>query len=579
MKELITLSFGNFSNYVLTHFWNLNDELLKNESNPLNITHDIIYDDASHPRTLLFDFSENIRPYYQLNEPPSQDDLEFIQSTTSPNTEVHTMYSTTQNENNFLAMLNELSTDMFDYPEQQQQQPAKYNVVDDDDDDNNDNTVNTKMNLHDVLKLPDDKLYEYLNFENNVHNWNDYLQPKLPFRSLNELKTLDVDYTRRNSYLYGKNFLHNGSNYNTQMYYDVFEDNFRHLLENCDQLEYITLLVDCNSLWSGLAMSFIEDINDMIPKVIKVINSVDDTSSMYNAVNSAFDYEKHINLSFFLSDIHDILSNKALYTPLYINETSTYITDVFNYTQHDNTPVYNYYITSLLALQLQTFHMPLRSQIYNKHSYIRSLMFNESDLNIFEHDLLFQMEYPGNALPKAAHTDGYIASFARDFKAKNFSWVKLHESVFMLNKHSTSIIYGYNDKYKIMGKTYNTWLDKLSQRIYVNEDKYEVPICFPRKMVDVNGKVFYYKDVSCAVNVRPYVDYCTKGCLKTYKNEVKEYKMGINKVMKERYGDWAGDYNDKVESVLNMIASYKEYAEEVMCQFEDSDDDEEEVDY
>jgi hypothetical protein len=50
--------------------------------------------------------------------------------------------------------------------------------------------------------------------------------------------------------------------------------------------------------------------------------------------------------------------------------------------------------------------------------------------------------------------------------------------------------------------------------------------------------------------------------------------------MKERYGDWAGDYNDKVESVLNMIASYKEYAEEVMCQFEDdSDDDEEEVDY
>jgi hypothetical protein len=99
-------------------------------------------------------------------------------------------------------------------------------------------------------------------------------------------------------------------------------------------------------------------------------------------------------------------------------------------------------------------------------------------------------------------------------------------------------------------------------------------------MVDVNGKVFYYKDVSCAVNVRPYVDYCTKGCLKTYKNEVKEYKMGINKVMKERYGDWAGDYNDKVESVLNMIASYKEYAEEVMCQFEDdSDDDEEEVDY
>ena len=479
-------------------------------------------------------------------------------------------------ENNFLSMLNELSTDIFDYNEQQQQT----NNNDDNDDDELVHNANTKMNLQDVLKLPDDKLYEYLNFENNVHNWNDYLQPKLPFRSLNELKTLDVDYTKRNSYLYGKTFLHNGSDFNTQMYFDVFEDNFRHLLENCDQLEYMTMLVDCNSLWSGLAMSFIENVNEMIPKVIKVINSVDETSSMYNSDNGAFDYEKHINLSFFLSDIHDTLNTKVIYTPLYTKETQTYINDVFKYSQYDNTPVYNYYCTSLLALQLQTFHMPLRSQIYNKHSYIKSLMFNESDLNIFESDLLFQMEHNGNALPKAAHTSGYIATFARNFKAKNFSWVKLHESAFMLNKHSTSIIYGYKDTYKIMGKSYNTWLDKLSQRIYVNEDKYDVPICFPRKMVDVHGKEFYYKDVSCAVNVRPFVDYCTKGCLKMYKNEVKEHKMGITKFIKEKYVDWVCDYNDKVESVLNMIASYKEYAEEVLYQFDNSDDDdEEEFDY
>ena len=554
---------------------------MKNNTNPLNITNDVIYDDSSRPRTLLFDFSENIRPYYQYNEPPSQDELTALQNS-SANTELHTVYNP-QLENNFLSMLNELSSDVtnvLDFPEQQPYAPYAPSH----DEDNGDDELSrpTKMNLQDVLKLPDDKLYDYLDFENNVHNWNDYLQPKLPFRSLNELKTLDVDYTKRNSYLYGKTFLHNGSDFNTQMYCDVFEDNFRHLLENCDQLEYLTMLVDGNSLWSGLAMSFAENINDMIPKVVKVVHSVDETSSMYgnDSGNGGFDYEKHINLSFFLSDLHDVLNTKVIYTPLYTKETQSYINDVFRYSQYDNTAVCNYYCSSLLALQLQTFHMPLRSQIYNKHSYIRSLMFNESDLNVFESDLLFQMEHSGNALPSAAHTDGYIATFARNFKAKTFSWVKLHESAFMLNKHSTSIIYGYKDTYKIMGKSYNTWLDKLSQRIYVNEDKYDVPICFPRKMVDVLGKEFYYKDVSCAVNVRPFVDYCTKGCLKTYKNEVKEHKMGITKFIKEKYVDWVCDYNDKVESVLNMIASYKEYAEEVLCQFDESDDDDEEdLDY
>ena len=35
MREIITLSFGKESNYLQTHFWNIEDEALKNKSQKL----------------------------------------------------------------------------------------------------------------------------------------------------------------------------------------------------------------------------------------------------------------------------------------------------------------------------------------------------------------------------------------------------------------------------------------------------------------------------------------------------------------------------------------------------------------
>ena len=63
-----------------------------------------------------------------------------------------------------------------------------------------------KMKIEDIIKLSDDKLYDYLDFEHNVHNWNDFLQPKFPNRTLNEIKTIDVDVNQRTSFFKGREF-------------------------------------------------------------------------------------------------------------------------------------------------------------------------------------------------------------------------------------------------------------------------------------------------------------------------------------------------------------------------------------
>ena len=111
MKEIIFLSFGNFSNYVLSHFFNLNDELLKNEENPFSLNHTVIYNESERPRALLFDYSNNIRRYYQTNEKLSNEAIESIafefknQNLNDVEKNKFQIYQTFQNENNFLSLM------------------------------------------------------------------------------------------------------------------------------------------------------------------------------------------------------------------------------------------------------------------------------------------------------------------------------------------------------------------------------------------------------------------------------------------------------------------------------------------
>ena len=107
MKEIIFLSFGNNSNYVLSHFFNLNDEILKDKTNELNLNHYSIYNDSFKPRAILFDYSPNIQKYYILNENINQNYIDSIKS--NYDEKKLQVYKTEYNQNNFLSMMSELN--------------------------------------------------------------------------------------------------------------------------------------------------------------------------------------------------------------------------------------------------------------------------------------------------------------------------------------------------------------------------------------------------------------------------------------------------------------------------------------
>ena len=110
--------------------------------------------------------------------------------------------------------------------------------------------VNTKKNEdylppQDIYKLPEDKIYDYLNLPNTIKNWNDFLQPKFPNKAFNEIKSVDIDLTTL-IYLKGIDFF-TMEKFNHNYY--LYEDNFRKYLEDCDKLEVLHTNVDFNSFW------------------------------------------------------------------------------------------------------------------------------------------------------------------------------------------------------------------------------------------------------------------------------------------------------------------------------------------
>ena len=628
MKEIIFLSFGNNSNYVLSHFFNLNDEILKDKSNPLNLNHYSIFNDSYHPRALLFDYSPNIQKYYTLNEKIEQSDLTTIKSKYDKNQ--LEVYQSDLPQNNFLSMMDELNLVDTNIAEE------KDNEEDEDDFDNdNINYVKYKSKqknknkeknitleqkpkkemsekLESLLNLNDNELYEYFNFNKSINNWNDYLQIKLPINCLQEIKSIDVDERMITSYIRGNDFFNIG--YNKSNYFEEFEDNFRKKLEDCDLISCLHINIDINSFWGGIGVYMLENINEMVNKIPKVLNSYDYNSSFYKKNNlvkegeaddNIFDIEKFTNYIWFLSDLQDIEGCDVLFNFNYLNETKDLIKNYFGYnnnifneksnnniysnsteknrnigtTNLDNIdPIYKYYYSSLSALQLQTFYIPLRSTLYGKNSYIQNLNItsNENTINFMESDLIFNIDNINNKL--SLTSNGTFYNPCRNISNPRFKWEQIFNTSMLLRENNSSIIIGNNEKYKLMNETIPNYLNKMSKIVFNLNENYPIPISFPRKFntkQKYEGGLFEYKkNIPLYINNRPYCDFCTK-TLGNFKKDRKDYNLSAKKLLAKIDKDKENQYVDKTESIFNMLYVYRDLAEEKLNQFNDDESEEE----
>jgi hypothetical protein len=117
MREIILLNFGNSSNYLSTHFWNLNDEMFKHEDK-FKIDHSVLYNDYYHPRNLIFDYSENIRPYFMSNEKLSQKAQQQFEEEAKNNLTNQTKvqkYEIHSEASKYIDLMNEISIDEEEY--------------------------------------------------------------------------------------------------------------------------------------------------------------------------------------------------------------------------------------------------------------------------------------------------------------------------------------------------------------------------------------------------------------------------------------------------------------------------------
>ena len=626
MKEIIFLSFGNNSNYVLSHFFNLNDEILKDKSNILNLNHYSIYNESFKPRAILFDYSPNIQKYYSLNENTTQENIDSIKS--KYNNEKMQIYETDLTPNNFLSMMNELNLidtgndeedekneEEEEYEEEEEMN--KYNYLYNYKKRKNKNKIKNEENkpkkemsekLEGLLNLNDNELYEYFNFNKSIKNWNDYLQIKLPDNCLQEVKMTDIDERMLTSYIRGKDFLNTG--YNKMNYFEEYEDSFRKKLEDCDLFSCLHINIDMNCYWGGIGLYMLENISDMINKVPKILNSYDYNSSFYvknkyTENENLFDIEKFTNYLWFLSDLQDIEGSNVLYNINYLNETNNIIKDYFGYdcpnilnekncnlyynTENDKRsigtinlesvdPTYRYYFSALSALQLQTFYIPLRSNKYGKTSYINNLNItsNENSINFMESDLIFNIDNKNNSL--SLESSGTFYNLCRNIKNNKFKWETILNKSLYLNSYNSSIIIGNENNYKLMNEQIDKYLAKMSKVVFGLNENYPIPISFPKKFyknTKFEGGVFEYKNkIPLYINNRPYFDFCLR-TLGNFKKDHKTYELSAKKLLDKIDRDKMNSYKDKSESIFNMIYVYKDLAEEKLNEFSDDESEEE----
>jgi hypothetical protein len=589
MKEIIFLSFGNTSNYVNTHFWNLNDEISKLEDN-FQLNQSMIYNDYGYPRSLLFDYAENIRPYFVENEQiakkaKEEEDLYLGYEKSEENGKgsdfkINKMlnFDFSLEENKFLDLLNDCS--------------VTGQTGDEEEVNTNLNSYNKQPLPQEIYKLPDDQIYDYLQFQKTIKNWNDFLQPRFSKNTLNDIKMADVEYASRSSYIKGYDFFTN-ENF-SYLYYENFENNFRKFLEDCDRLEFLNITLDFNSFFGGVGSKMIESFHDEIPKIMKVYQGIDDHSSFFSSVNgqSVLNREKVINYLWFFTDLYQEGKENSLFLPVLKKQNPSVIKKLFSIDAENKNyeSVYDYFYTSLLGLNLQNFYIPARSKLYGKPSNILSLIHNSSSLNFIETDCNISLptmsKYFDHVEKVSYKNNGILFNFSRTLTDTKFSWKNSFENSYRFNKFNSVVMHGYKDSLIFLNDKIDSTLMKLSGFNYTDITHMKLPLCFPRKIYvpDINQtnlqqpqkmKEVFLEDMSVMCIYRPFSEYPQK-YLNNIPNYIKNNSSDFRKYFTLFDPSKYLEMRDKIETFHSLLEIYQEFNENhgiYLNESEEEDDD------
>jgi hypothetical protein len=450
------------------------------------------------------------------------------------------------------------------------------------------NKIGKKVsNLEEILKMPDEKFYEYLNLRNTIKNWNDFSQAKFPNKSFNDIKMLDLDQLHKSSYIKGNEFF--DENNFKYIYLEKFEDNFRKFLEDCDRLELLNLNVDFNSFWGGFSNKLIESFDDETPKITKVIFGSDIHSSFMklnkpdkkrdftidlnsiikeedsnlmekieaNSQKFTQNLEKLINYLWYFTDLEDNKRN-ILFHPILRGMNPGIIKDLFNYKYEkfdSEDPIYNYYFSSICGANMHNLYVPFRSKYYGNSNYINNLPSSVSTLNFFETNINYVINQETNMNflklygDKKFKNNGYIFNLNRN--SNTISWPLFYSNLEKTKNKNFTIIHGFKESYKFIDEKIDGYLRKTGDFNYTSIDGFNLPFCFPRKIFIKN--LYKYNDNNNNINNKSLQD---------NNNQVtnKYQKILLEESNKEKIKE-PNNVNELFLDKLNMSSTYSPFNE------------------
>ncbi|POO02742.1 Tubulin/FtsZ, GTPase domain containing protein [Trema orientale] len=261
MKEIVTLQVGGFANFVGSHFWNFQDELLGLAADPhadqafrnQHINMDVLYrtgetqrGNVSYtPRLVSVDFQGSLGSMssrgtlYSESSPAESDVLTWTGN-------VSTYASEPRKKNLFLQRL---------YEEEQE------NGVHD-----GDGFSHREIDDKDVIE----------SLENGVEYWTDFSKVHYHPQSLYELSGLWMDAQKFDNYGIGRDVFSGG------LKGEEIGERLRFFVEECDHVQGFQFIVDDSGGFSALAADFLENIADEYTNTPVLLYSVRGPGSHVN---------------------------------------------------------------------------------------------------------------------------------------------------------------------------------------------------------------------------------------------------------------------------------------------------------
>jgi hypothetical protein len=358
-REVITLQVGHYSNFVGTHWWNIqNASFVYHPSQlvtPKEINNDVLFREGLNlmnevtytPRLILFDLKGSLNSLKQFGTLYDVNDHEEGDLLWHSDVTMHKSEAAPKNE--FLHDLemseavqvgHEALTDM----EIDEREVDVASVSD------------KPSSLHQDVEptvVGSNKMYK---LDESVNVWSDFLHPHMHPRSLHLINSYQHDSEVETFDIYGLGV----ETYNDHQTKSSIEDKLHFFTEECDNLQGFNMLADVFSGFGGLASSLAQDIYDDFPNKAVMLYTV--TPAMfhnctvqqrqYQTLNTAIAYQR-------------LLQHTSLLLPL---STSTKLWQATScggqpvHFPHVNyRPELAYHTSAILAAVIESLTVPYRA--------------------------------------------------------------------------------------------------------------------------------------------------------------------------------------------------------------------------